>query len=284
MTALGSGSEHDNGMNRGDDADADSSPNAHTSPAGSDDREEDRPPAPGAEPSGDDEAAAGVEADPVDEEEAATGDATADEAGRADGEGTLVGGDTPSADGKPPVDENFVVEDHPALEGRSPVGGTDDSRRVDASDGDPGDGNPGDSDARDDDPKSVTPGGHDRMANGRRVTDEEWESVVSAWHAPAGVNSELSADEVAGYLEESEGYTPPDPGPIGVHTAPPILVLCWLLAVGGPLILLIAVLFVRPVPGLLVTGGVVAALAGITGLFWQLPRDAGASGGDGSAV
>ncbi|GAB3061517.1 hypothetical protein [Sediminivirga luteola] len=152
-----------------------------------------------------------------------------------------------------------------------------------------GEERPGDSGSEDrhepDEPgqDAATPAA-ERLRSEDRVPDTVWDQIVSDFRADRGFVPEMSRDEITDALEESEGYVPPDPGPIGVHTAPPILVLCWVLAIGGALGLLTMAVFFRGAPGGIVMTAVAATILGVLGLFWQLPKGRGDLDGDGSAV
>lgn len=71
--------------------------------------------------------------------------------------------------------------------------------------------------------------------------------------------------------EPEEDFVPPDPPALGSRR--PGLTLSVIGAAGAPLILLLAALVWRQMPDILVKGLIVVFVAGVTGLFFTLPRD-----------
>lgn len=81
--------------------------------------------------------------------------------------------------------------------------------------------------------------------------------------------------------DDDGGFVPPEPPPLG--SGEPLLVLAWIGAAGGPLLLLLFAMFWRSAP-LTVVLGVIALFAGSAGyLLYRLPQQR-EDGDDGSAV
>ncbi|MHA7264476.1 hypothetical protein ACX80W_14865 [Arthrobacter sp. TMN-37] len=70
--------------------------------------------------------------------------------------------------------------------------------------------------------------------------------------------------------EGGAGYVPPDPPPLGVGD--PLVVLAWLGAAGGPVLLLLFAMFWRDAPTPVTLGLLGAFLAGVVFLVLRLPR------------
>lgn len=82
-----------------------------------------------------------------------------------------------------------------------------------------------------------------------------------------GVPHEL--DESAPELEEH--FIPPEPRPIA--TGNPLTVLAWIGAAGGPLLLVVFAIAWRTAPFFAWFGAIAAAVAGISYLWWSLPKE-----------
>src|SRR5699024_6516133 len=77
----------------------------------------------------------------------------------------------------------------------------------------------------------------------------------------------------------------PEPAePIGWRTASPTLVLSWAAALGAVVLLLIGIVFFRPLPGWYLLIGLAVGIGGAVGLFFHLPQHRSAEDGDGSSV
>ena len=68
---------------------------------------------------------------------------------------------------------------------------------------------------------------------------------------------------------DEDHFVPPDPGPIG---GDPMLSLSWAVAVAVPILMLIAVVAWRSVPGLLLAAAGAAWLASLGALVWRMPH------------
>ncbi|WP_147917295.1 hypothetical protein [Ruania zhangjianzhongii] len=82
--------------------------------------------------------------------------------------------------------------------------------------------------------------------------------------------------------EEDEGYIPPEPPPIGATD--PLPTLAWLMALGGPILTVLLLIFWTTAPGWLYLSAVGASLAGWLVLFWRMPKGRSDSGDDNGAV
>ena len=82
--------------------------------------------------------------------------------------------------------------------------------------------------------------------------------------------------------EEDEGYTPPEPPPIGATD--PLPTLAWLMALGGPIFTVLLLIFWTTAPGWVYLSAVAASVAGWLVLFWRMPRGRSDSDDDNGAV
>ncbi|WP_349827751.1 hypothetical protein [Brevibacterium litoralis] len=117
-----------------------------------------------------------------------------------------------------------------------------------------------------------------------RVSDEDWRAVVEGLARPTGFVPEMSRDEIREALEDEEEWTPPPAPRVGWRTAAPVVVLGWLMSLGGVAFLLLGAIFFRPLPGWLVLLLVVIVLLGATILFLRLPKDRPSDPGSGAQV
>ena len=82
--------------------------------------------------------------------------------------------------------------------------------------------------------------------------------------------------------DEDEGYIPPEPPPIGATD--PLPTLAWLMALGGPVLTVLLLIFWTTAPGWLYLSAVGASLVGWLVLFWRMPKGRSDSGDDNGAV
>ncbi len=82
--------------------------------------------------------------------------------------------------------------------------------------------------------------------------------------------------------DEDEGYTPPEPPPIGATD--PLPTLAWCMALGGPILTVLLLIFWTAAPSWLYLSAVAASLAGWLVLFWRMPRGRRDSDDDDGAV
>lgn len=82
--------------------------------------------------------------------------------------------------------------------------------------------------------------------------------------------------------DEDQGYIPPEPPPIGATD--PLPTLAWLMALGGPILTVLLLIFWTTAPGWLYLSAVGASLAGWLVLFWRMPKGRSDSGDDNGAV
>lgn len=84
-------------------------------------------------------------------------------------------------------------------------------------------------------------------------------------------------------VEEAEDhFTPPDPGP--VLGGDPLLTMAWVVVVGVPLLLMVAVIAWRDIPSWVLQAAGVAFLAGVGLLLWRMPREREDDAGPGAVV
>lgn len=122
--------------------------------------------------------------------------------------------------------------------------------------------------------------GHDRS----RISDEDWDDLVRQIAEPSATTGDMPAEDVRDALEDTEHWEPEPAEPIGWRTASPTLVLSWAAALGAVVLLLIGVIFFRPLPGWYLLIGLAVGIGGAVGLFFHLPSHRSADGGDGSSV
>ncbi|SMX69313.1 hypothetical protein BI49514_00567 [Brevibacterium iodinum ATCC 49514] len=122
--------------------------------------------------------------------------------------------------------------------------------------------------------------GHDRS----RISDEDWDDLVRQIAEPSATTGDMPAEDVRDALEDTEHWEPEPAEPIGRRTASPTLVLSWAAALGAVVLLLIGVIFFRPLPGWYLLIGLAVGIGGAVGLFFHLPSHRSADGGDGSSV
>lgn len=82
--------------------------------------------------------------------------------------------------------------------------------------------------------------------------------------------------------EDTEGFVPPDPGP--VSSADPFLNLGWVLLAGGLLAILLSLMLWPSAPRSFHVACVAAAVAGGAILTWRMPRDRDDHDEDGAIV
>ncbi len=126
---------------------------------------------------------------------------------------------------------------------------------------------PGDGSGQDRRPPSSTLGGPPRIGDLPRSTPGAGGAGPRDYEPPE---------------EEDEGYTPPEPPPIGATD--PLPTLAWLLALGGPILTVLLLIFWTGAPGWLYLSAVAASLAGWLVLFWRMPRGRRDSDDDNGAV
>lgn len=122
--------------------------------------------------------------------------------------------------------------------------------------------------------------GHDRS----RIDDDEWEDLVRQIAEPSAVMGDMPAEDVRAALDDSDHWQPEPAEPIGWRTAPPTLVLSWAAALGAVALLIIGVVFFRPLPGWYLLIGLAVGIGGGVGLFFHLPQHRSTDDGDGSSV
>jgi hypothetical protein len=88
----------------------------------------------------------------------------------------------------------------------------------------------------------------------------------------------LGDEPVAEAVEDVEAFVPPDPPPLPRGDLATRL--AWAGVAGGPLFLLIAALFWRDLPQLLLMAAVTAFVGGFVTLVLRMPRDRSSSDGD----
>ncbi|GEM_PF-1523459 len=117
-----------------------------------------------------------------------------------------------------------------------------------------------------------------------RISDEEWQDLVRQIAEPSAVMGDMPVDEVREALDDSDHWQPEPAEPIGWRTASPTLVLSWAAALGAVVLLLIGIVFFRPLPGWYLLIGLAVGIGGAVGLFFHLPQHRSAEDGDGSSV
>jgi hypothetical protein len=86
---------------------------------------------------------------------------------------------------------------------------------------------------------------------------------------PAGPRDYEEPEDDEG-SDGAAGYEPPEPPPLGMGD--PLVVLAWLGAAGGPVLLLLFAMFWRDAPTAVTLGVLAAFLAGVVFLVLRLPR------------
>ncbi|MDN5550668.1 MAG: hypothetical protein L0G54_08145, partial [Brevibacterium sp.] len=99
-----------------------------------------------------------------------------------------------------------------------------------------------------------------------------------------GMMGDLPADVVSERLDEDEGWEPGPAAPIGWRTASPTLMLSVVATFGAVLLLLLGVIFFRPLPGWFLLVGIAVGLGGAVGLFFHLPTNRSSDGDNGASV
>lgn len=117
-----------------------------------------------------------------------------------------------------------------------------------------------------------------------RISDEEWDDLVRQIAEPSATMGDMPAEDVRDALEDAEHWEPEPAEPIGWRTASPTLVLSWAAALSAVLLLLIGIIFFRPLPGWYLLIGLAVGIGGAVGLFFHLPSHRSPDDGDGSSV
>ena len=111
--------------------------------------------------------------------------------------------------------------------------------------------------------------------------DARFARIVTELGAPAPADPRAWAPDPA--VEEAEDhFEPPDPGP--VLGGDPLLTMAWVVVVGVPVLLMIAVIAWRDMPTWLLQAAGAAFLAGVGLLLWRMPRDREDDTGPGAVV
>lgn len=124
----------------------------------------------------------------------------------------------------------------------------------------------------------------EKLDENSRISDSAWDDLVGQIAQPSAGMSEIPVEEVREALEEDEGWEPEPAAPVGWRTAPPTLVLSLVSTLGAVVLLLIGVVFFRPVPGWYLLVGVAVGLGGAVGLFFHLPKYRSIDGDNGASV
>lgn len=116
----------------------------------------------------------------------------------------------------------------------------------------------------------------DGAASGGQDLDDEDGPVVRPVGGP--LLPALPGEPTAELEDEPDRFVPPDPGPLprGDLTTR----LAWAGVAGGPVFLLLAALFWRELPQMLLMAAVVAFVGGFVTLVLRMPRDRSSSGDD----
>src|SRR5699024_11043843 len=117
-----------------------------------------------------------------------------------------------------------------------------------------------------------------------RISAEAWQDLVRQIAEHPAVMGDTPVDEVREALDDSDPWQPEPAEPIGWRTASPTLVLSWAAALGAVALLLIGIIFFRPLPGWYLLIGLAVGIGGAVGLFFHLPQHRSAEDGDGSSV
>lgn len=132
-------------------------------------------------------------------------------------------------------------------------------------------------------PSTPEPGGHPPF--GRRPPSSAAPSPPALGSLPPGGPGAGGAgprDYEMPEDDEDEGYIPPEPPPIGATD--PLPTLAWLMALGGPILTVLLLIFWTTAPGWLYLSAVGASLLGWLVLFWRMPKGRSDSGDDNGAV
>ncbi|MGC3021235.1 MULTISPECIES: hypothetical protein [unclassified Brevibacterium] len=125
----------------------------------------------------------------------------------------------------------------------------------------------------------------ERIGNDRsRISDEEWDDLIQQISEPAATMGDMPVEDVREALADTEHWHPEPAEPIGWRTASPTLVLSWAAALSAVVLLLIGVVFFRPLPGWYLLIGLAVGVGGAVGLFFHLPSHRSVDDGDGSSV
>ncbi|WP_151952267.1 hypothetical protein [Brevibacterium sp. Marseille-P9724] len=124
----------------------------------------------------------------------------------------------------------------------------------------------------------------DRLSPDEKVTDEQWDSVMSGYSDLDAVNSEVSADEAADYLAEQDGWTAPPAPKIGIRRARPGFVVSAAALLLGIIGLVMTAMFFRSAPGLLTAFFIASAAGGGVALLLFLPASRTEQLDDGAQV
>ncbi|AOP53697.1 MAG: hypothetical protein ACTMKZ_11435 [Brevibacterium aurantiacum] len=124
----------------------------------------------------------------------------------------------------------------------------------------------------------------EQLGDSSRISDSHWEDLVNQIAEPSAMMGDMPADEVRERLEEDEGWEPGPAAPIGWRTASPTLMLSVVATFGAVLLLLLGVIFFRPLPGWFLLVGIAVGLGGAVGLFFHLPTNRSSDGDNGASV
>lgn len=105
-----------------------------------------------------------------------------------------------------------------------------------------------------------------------RVADSDWDALVADIGASTAYNSEISADDVANYLDAQDNWDGPRVERIDWANVAPAHVLTLGALIAGITLLITAAVFFRPVPGWVVITGITMAVGGGIGAVFILPR------------
>lgn len=101
-------------------------------------------------------------------------------------------------------------------------------------------------------------------------------------HTPAATREAATGPRDYATEDADEDFVPGDLPPLG--NAEPAIVLSWIGAAGGPIFLIIAAIFWRQIPPLMVSGVIAAFIAGTGYLLYRLPNHRDHDSGDGAVV
>ncbi|WP_138925944.1 hypothetical protein [Glutamicibacter creatinolyticus] len=189
----------------------------------------------------------------------------------ADQPGDQPGDPAPSGNPDPGAAETKRSNDDPTREADRHTAGKHDPADTDTgSGGQPDPGTPGTSG------NSVTPGPAGKAGNtGPESHDERLRRLFTTGPGASGPRDYALQEEPDGE------FVPEDPVAIG--SGDPVLTLAWLAAAGGPLALLLGVIFFRGAPTALFIALGLITLAGVGLLLYRLPNDRD-PGDDGARV
>ena len=182
--------------------------------------------------------------------------------------GNQAGDPAPSGSPDPGAAETKRSNDDPTREAAQPAAGQHDPADTDTGSGGRSDpGTPG---------NSVTPGPAGKAGNtGPESHDERLRRLFTTGPGASGPRDYALQEEPDGE------FVPEDPVAIG--SGDPVLTLAWLAAAGGPLALLLGVIFFRGAPTALFIALGLITLAGVGLLLYRLPNDRD-PGDDGARV